>query len=115
MSIQVHNTLTFWKDGFSVDDGPLRTGESEEDRKFIESVSKGLVLSLFLSFFIFIASFFAKSREIPHELRSAARGGEVDIDIQDKRTECYTKPRPKLIAFSGEGHKLGRYIYTCFF
>ena len=39
--LQVHNTLTFWKDGFSVDDGPLRTGESDEDRKFIEAVSKG--------------------------------------------------------------------------
>ncbi len=33
--------MTFWKDGFSVDDGPLRTGQSEEDRKFIDSVRKG--------------------------------------------------------------------------
>lgn len=37
----------------------------------------------------------------------------MDIDIQDKRTECYTKPKPKLVAFSGQGHKLGRYtVYT---
>ena len=46
--------------------------------------------------------------DIPQELLSAARGGEVDIDIQDKRTDSYTKPKPKLVAFSGHGHKLGR-------
>jgi len=40
-------------------------------------------------------------------LRHAAHGGEVDIDLQDKRNEPYSKPKPKLVAFSGEGHKLG--------
>ena len=40
--------------------------------------------------------------EIPQELLSSARGGEVDINIQDKRTESYTKPKPKLVAFSGD-------------
>ena len=33
--------LIFWRDGFSVDDGPLRSGESEEDREFIDAVRKG--------------------------------------------------------------------------
>lgn len=45
--------------------------------------------------------------EIPQELVHAAKGGEVDIDIQDRRIESYVKPKPKLVAFSGEGHKLG--------
>lgn len=35
--------LTFWRDGFSVDDGPLRTGNSEEDKSFIAAVRKGSV------------------------------------------------------------------------
>ena len=47
--------------------------------------------------------------EIPEELRHAAQGGEVDVDLQDKRAEPYSRPKPKLVAFSGEGHKLGRY------
>ena len=47
--------------------------------------------------------------EIPEELRHAAQGGEVDVDLQDRRTEPYSRPKPKLVAFSGEGHKLGRY------
>ena len=41
--LQVRHILTFWKDGFSVDDGPLRTGESPEDKKFIDFVRKGSV------------------------------------------------------------------------
>ena len=45
--------------------------------------------------------------EIPQELVHAAKGGEIDIDIQDKRTEAYVRPKLKLVAFSGEGRKLG--------
>lgn len=49
-------------------------------------------------------------REIPQELLRAAMGrGEVDVDIRDKRDEMYVKPKPKVVAFSGEGRKLGRY------
>ena len=46
--------------------------------------------------------------QIPMELIHAAKGGEVDINLEDKRTEMYVKPKPKLVAFSGEGHKLGK-------
>ena len=50
-------------------------------------------------------------REIPRELlRARGRGSEVDVDIQDRRDESYVKPKPKLVAFSGEGRKLGRYF-----
>lgn len=49
-------------------------------------------------------------REIPQELMKAARGGEVDVDIKDKRDEAYVKPKPKVVAFSGEGRKLGRLV-----
>ena len=46
--------------------------------------------------------------EIPQELVHAAKGGEVDVNIEDMRKEPYTKRAPKLVAFSGEGRKLGR-------
>lgn len=39
--VQVRHTLYFWSNGFSVDDGPLRNGQSEEDRKFLAAVSRG--------------------------------------------------------------------------
>lgn len=38
---KVVHTLRFWKDGFSVDDGPLRNGQEPADKAFLESVSKG--------------------------------------------------------------------------
>ena len=49
-------------------------------------------------------------REIPQELLKVAMGkAEVDVDITDKRDEMYVKPKPKVVAFSGAGRKLGRY------
>lgn len=41
-------------------------------------------------------------------MRAAMGRGEVDVDIKDKRDEMYVKPKPKVVAFSGEGRKLGR-------
>lgn len=38
---QVRHVLTFWRDGFSVDDGPLRTGDTPEDKTFIDGVRRG--------------------------------------------------------------------------
>ena len=33
----------------------------------------------------------------------------MDINIEDNRNDEYVARAPKLVAFSGEGHKLGRY------
>ena len=51
---------------------------------------------------------FLPFRQIPMELIHAAQGGEVDINLEDRRNEVYVKPKPKVVAFSGEGHKLGK-------
>lgn len=80
------HTLYVWSNGFSINDGPLRTGQSMEDRLFMESVSKG---------------------EIPNELLKTANGAEVELNIEDKRNEEYVRRAPKMVAFSGAGHKLG--------
>ena len=115
--------LYFWKDGFSVDDGPLRTGDSEQDRNFIDAVRKGsvknfLVIGVSSEFHGFMLGkstninmdhpLIIVCREIPPELLKGAQGGEVDVDITDRRDELYVKPKPKLVAFSGQGRKLGR-------
>lgn len=47
-------------------------------------------------------------REIPQELLSAARGGKVELTMEDRRSEDYNPPKPKMVAFSGEGHTLGK-------
>lgn len=48
-------------------------------------------------------------REIPRELLRLNRGGEVHVNMVDKRHEEYIKPKETIRAFSGEGHKLGRW------
>lgn len=40
-----------------------------------------------------------------------AQGKEVAVNLVDKRTEDYVKPKQKLKAFSGQGHMLGRYAH----
>ena len=39
--IQVDCVLKLWKNGFSVDDGPLRDFKADENREFLDSISKG--------------------------------------------------------------------------
>ena len=48
-------------------------------------------------------------REIPDELLRSANGAQVELNIEDKRNEEYVWRPPKIVAFSGAGHKLGRY------
>ena len=52
--------------------------------------------------------------EIPQELIRSAKGGEVDINIEDNRNDEYVARAPKILAFSGEGRKLGRYVSLSF-
>ncbi|KAK7884005.1 hypothetical protein WMY93_027128 [Mugilogobius chulae] len=45
--------------------------------------------------------------EIPLELRQRARGGQVNLDMEDHRDEDFVKPKVAFKAFGGEGQKLG--------
>ncbi|CAH3031522.1 unnamed protein product [Pocillopora meandrina] len=79
--------LKFWSNGFSVDDGPLRSFDDPANKQFLDSVRRG---------------------EIPQELLRLSRKGEVHVNMEDHRHEEYVPPpKPKLQAFSGTGHKLG--------
>lgn len=49
-------------------------------------------------------------REIPQELIREARGGEVNLNMEDHRAEDYVKPKVPTKAFTGEGNVLGRYF-----
>ncbi|XP_052797412.1 NSFL1 cofactor p47-like [Mya arenaria] len=83
---QVDCVLKLWKDGFSVNDGPLRDFKDPANQDFLGAISKG---------------------EVPQELIREARGGEVNLNMEDHRTENYVKPKASLKAFAGEGHTLG--------
>ncbi|XP_065831806.1 NSFL1 cofactor p47-like [Oscarella lobularis] len=83
---QIRQTLRFWQNGFTIDDGPLRDGSTDADRLFLHSVAREM---------------------IPQELIAAVQGDEVDLNVEDRRQENYAPPKKTLKAFRGEGHKLG--------
>ncbi|XP_075217320.1 NSFL1 cofactor p47 [Lycorma delicatula] len=79
-------TLKLWREGFSVDEGPLRHYNDPANREFLDYVKRGLV---------------------PLELVQAARGGEVHLNMEDHHHEDFTPPKFKVKAFAGKGHVLG--------
>ncbi|XP_003226148.1 NSFL1 cofactor p47 [Anolis carolinensis] len=82
----VHVVLKLWKSGFSLDGGELRSYQDPSNSQFLESIRRG---------------------EVPAELRRLARGGQVNLDLEDHRDEDFVKPRGTFRAFTGEGQKLG--------
>ncbi|XP_029447194.1 UBX domain-containing protein 2B isoform X2 [Rhinatrema bivittatum] len=84
----VQIVLKLWRNGFSLDDGELRSYTDPRNTQFLESIKKG---------------------EIPLELQRLVHGGQVNLDMEDHQDKEYVKPRLKFKAFSGEGQKLGRH------
>ena len=78
--------LKMWRNGFSVDDGPLRSYRDPENADFLSSIRRG---------------------QIPDELLAAARGGEVNLNMEDHQTDEFTVTKKTVRAFGGEGHRLG--------
>nr|XP_018908374.1 PREDICTED: NSFL1 cofactor p47-like [Bemisia tabaci] len=79
-------TLKLWREGFSIDDGPIREYTNPENQDFLDAIKRG---------------------EVPQELVRNARGGEFHLNMEDHRFEDYVAPKPKVKAFAGEGHVLG--------
>ncbi|XP_038606488.1 NSFL1 cofactor p47 [Tachyglossus aculeatus] len=82
----VHVVLKLWKGGFSLDQGQLRGYQDPANAQFLESIRRG---------------------EVPAELRRLARGGQVNLDMEDHRDEDFVKPKGSFRAFTGQGQKLG--------
>nr|CAD7258148.1 unnamed protein product [Timema shepardi] len=78
--------LKLWKEGFSINNGPLKRYSDPENRGFLDSVRRG---------------------EIPTELVRESHGREVHLNMEDHRHEDFVTPKNKLNAFGGKGHVLG--------
>ncbi|XP_060807744.1 NSFL1 cofactor p47 isoform X2 [Amyelois transitella] len=77
--------LRLYREGFTVDDGPLRLYTDPDNSEFLFCIRRG---------------------EIPAELARGAGGGSVRVSLEDRRLE----PSPRAAAraaFSGAGHMLG--------
>ncbi|XP_063239019.1 LOW QUALITY PROTEIN: NSFL1 cofactor p47-like [Bacillus rossius redtenbacheri] len=78
--------LKMWKEGFSINDGPLRRYSDPDNREFLTSVRNG---------------------EIPMELLREGLGSEIHLNMEDHSHDEFKVQKQKLQAFSGKGHLLG--------
>ncbi|KAA0188629.1 Protein tyrosine phosphatase shp1/cofactor for p97 atpase-mediated vesicle membrane fusion, partial [Fasciolopsis buskii] len=79
--------VKMWRDGFSLDDGPLRSYNDPASRSFLEEIQAGTV---------------------PQELIRSACGGLVNLLLEDHHHEAWrAPPTPKVKPFSGTGTMLG--------
>lgn len=81
----VTRTLTFFANGFTVDEGPLRAFDDPANAAFLEDIKRGFV---------------------PKEMEEPGVGN-VSINLVDRKGEEYVPPKPVLVPFSGGGNRLG--------
>ncbi|XP_030460402.1 plant UBX domain-containing protein 4 [Syzygium oleosum] len=81
----ITHTITFWQNGFTVDDGPLRRLDDPENAQFLESI---------------------KNSECPQELAPADRRTAVHVDLV-RREEPHAEPKKRQLPFRGTGRTLG--------
>ncbi|KFU97584.1 UBX domain-containing protein 2A [Pterocles gutturalis] len=84
---QVDVIIKLWKNGFTVNDGELRSYSDVANQQFLDSIKKG---------------------ELPFELRKVFDKEEVDVQVEDKKDKVYlSSKKPVFHPFSGRGYRLG--------
>lgn len=78
-------TVKVYRQGFTVDDGDIRSYEEPRNREFFESITHN---------------------QIPAELRKQGKS-MVHVNVEDHLSEDYVKKVPTFKAFTGSGHSLG--------
>ncbi|UJR33483.1 hypothetical protein I4U23_020928 [Adineta vaga] len=77
--------LRFFSNGFTIGDGELR--KFEENKDFMDHIKRG---------------------EVPPELKNLSAGGrQVEVRLEDHRSEEYKPMAPQFKPFGGAGHMLG--------
>ncbi|KAJ1864944.1 protein phosphatase regulator [Coemansia sp. RSA 2703] len=79
--------LTFWRNGFSIGDGPLYNIEDPINRQNLDAILQG---------------------RAPLDVLNVRPGQHVEMKVTDRRGEDYVPPaQPPAQPFSGHGHRLG--------
>lgn len=80
----VTRVLTFYANGFRIDEGPLRTFDDPANETFLADVNRGVV---------------------PKEMEEPGVG-DVSITLVDRKDVDYVEERPSVVPFSGGGQRL---------
>ncbi|KAJ9094191.1 hypothetical protein QFC19_008042 [Naganishia cerealis] len=79
--------LTFWKDGFSIEDGPLMKYDDPANKEILAAIKAG---------------------RAPLSILNVKFGQQVELRVAQRQTEAYQPPPKKpMKAFSGSGNRLG--------
>lgn len=84
---KVTRVLTFWKNGFSIDDGELKSYDDPVNQEFLNAI---------------------KSGRAPTQFLNVKYGQPVDLKVEQRFQEDYKPPPMK--PFSGSGHRLGSVV-----
>ncbi|KAK6498637.1 hypothetical protein TWF481_011217 [Arthrobotrys musiformis] len=83
---KVTRNLYFWRDGFSVEDGPLLRYDDPAHQETLRGIEAG---------------------RAPLHLMGVLPGQPTDVNVHRKMDEDYVPPKQKFVAFSGSGQRLG--------
>lgn len=112
---QPRHVITFYRDGFTVNDGPYRARTDPANRPFLEAIERGCVVLLLAVVVPFCGGgryaedmHYCVCSVVPRELEGEDRSEQVEINLVDKRQEEYqAPPAPAYVAFSGHGQTMG--------
>ncbi|KAF8425557.1 hypothetical protein EV426DRAFT_595633 [Tirmania nivea] len=82
----VHRSLTFWRDGFSIEDGPLMRYDEPANQEILRAIQSG---------------------RAPTALMGVQQGQQADVHVFKRLDEDYVPPKKKYQPFSGSGNRLG--------
>ena len=83
---RAHRELLLWRDGFSVDDGPLFRYDDPANARTLEMINTG---------------------HAPLHILNVEHGQEVDVEVHAHKDEDYKQPKKKYVPFGGSGQRLG--------
>lgn len=83
---KVTREITFWKQGFTVGDGPLHRYDDPANATVLDELNKG---------------------RVPVSILGVSLGQDVDVSVFRKTDEDWVPPKRKAGGFHGSGHRLG--------
>jgi UBX domain-containing protein 1 len=99
--------ITFWREGFSVEDGPLMRYDNEENSRILDEINSGCVPTFPLAPFLFTPLY----RRAPPSILNVAPGQPVELRVARRLNEDYVPPPAAPAApFSGSGNRLGSVV-----
>lgn len=83
---KVSREITFWRQGFTVGDGPLNRYDDPNNEEVLQELNRG---------------------RVPIAILDVEFGQDVDVSVFKKTDEDWTPPKRKVGGFHGLGHRLG--------